>query len=128
MENARLVMVTPRLAKEILEKNIYNRKISKSTVNLYAQQMEQGKWKSGTLEYVKIATDGSVLDGQHRLLAIIQSDTCQQLHVAYNMDKSLFDVLDTGKARNSADVFSIAKIENPLVDSEIVRVYLLIEK
>jgi hypothetical protein len=128
MENLKLVMVTPSMAAKMLEKNGSNRRLSKSTLASYVQQMKEHKWRSGTFECLKIAPCGTLLDGQHRLLAIIQSDTCQQLHIAYNVDKSLFDVLDTGKVRSGADVFSIAKIENPLVASATVRGYLLLKR
>jgi len=122
------VLVTPKLAKELLLKNNDNRKISLQTVSTYANDMRDGRWKEKTAEFVKIADNNDILDGQHRLLAIIESDTCINLQIAYGVSKSVFDVLDTGKIRSSGDVFSIEKIENAQIISTIIRSYLILSK
>lgn len=122
------VLITPVLAKELLLKNNSNRRVTKDTVALYANDMRCGRWKEDTAEFIKIADDGDILDGQHRLLAIIESDTCINFQVAFNVSKSVFDVLDTGKVRSSADVFSIEKIENFTIISAIIKSYLVISK
>jgi hypothetical protein len=122
------VLVTPKLAKELLLKNNANRKITDNRVNVYASDMRNGRWKENTAEFIKITDDGDILDGQHRLLAIIQADTCITLQIAYGVSKSVFDVLDTGKIRSSSDVFSIEKIENSTLISTIIKSYLIISK
>jgi hypothetical protein len=122
------LLVTPKLAKELLLKNNSNRRVSDVRVDLYAEDMRNGRWKEKTAEFIKIAEDGDVLDGQHRLLAIIKSGTCVNLQIAYGVSKSVFDVLDTGKIRSSADVFSIEKIENYTVISAIIKSYLSLNK
>ena len=67
------VLITPKLAKELLLKNNSNRRITKSFVTTYANDMREGRWKGNTAEFIKIADDGDILDGQHRLLAIIET-------------------------------------------------------
>jgi hypothetical protein len=122
--NFKKMLITPKLAKELLSKNNSNRRVSDTTVSLYANDMRDGRWKENTAEFIKIAEDGDILDGQHRLLAIIKSDTCVNFQVAYGVCKSVFDVLDTGKVRSSADVFSIEKIENFTIISAVIKGYL----
>jgi hypothetical protein len=122
------VLITPKLAKELLLNNNSNRRVTTETVNLYANDMCEGRWKEDTAEFIKIAEDGDILDGQHRLLAIIESDTCINFQIAFGVSKSVFDVLDTGKVRSSADVFSIQKIDNFTVISAIVKGYIIVSK
>ncbi len=50
---------------------------------------------------------GAVLDGQHRLEAIIEYGKPVYFMVTYNVDPQTFKVLDTGKPRSAADVLGI---------------------
>lgn len=122
------VLVSPYLAKQLLQKNNSNRRVSKETVNLYANDMLEKRWKENTAEFIKISEDGEILDGQHRLLAIVESGCSIYFEIAYNVSKSVFDVLDTGKIRSSADIFSIEKIENYTIISATVKSYLALSR
>lgn len=122
------VLVTPTLAKDLLLKNNSNRRVSKETVSSYSNDMREKRWKENTAEFIKIAEDGEILDGQHRLLAIIESDCNIYFHIAYGVSKSVFDVLDTGKIRSSGDVFSIERIENSAIISASIKSYLALSK
>jgi hypothetical protein len=122
------LLITPTLAKELLLKNNSNRRISKETVHSYATDMREKRWKENTAEFIKIAEDGEILDGQHRLLGIIEADTSVYFDIAFGISKSVFDVLDTGKIRSSADVFSIERIENSVIISAIIKSYLILSK
>ena len=56
--------ITPQEAKEILEGQIKNRKLSQQTILRYAKQMKAGRWK---LNGETITFGGGMLiDGQHR--------------------------------------------------------------
>ncbi len=106
----RKIQVTPSVAKKYLESNTNNRNVKPRTLNRYAADIANGRWKEDTGELVKISKTGVVLDGQHRLLAIIKADKPAWLHVATGLDDDIFDVLDTGSKRTYADVFHIRKI------------------
>lgn len=122
------VLITPQLAKELLSKNNTNRVISKGRISLYANDMLEGRWKENTAEFIKVADNGDILDGQHRLLAIVQSNCPIWFHTAFGLNKSVFDVLDTGKVRSSADAFSVEKIDNYKIISSTVKGYLVLTK
>jgi len=66
--------ITPSIAKGYLENNQNNRRVKDTKVKLYAREMMAGRWKEGTAEFIKISKAGNVLDGQHRLLAIIMAN------------------------------------------------------
>ena len=66
--------ITPQLAKDILANNNLNRNINATIVGHYADAISRGQWELNG-EAIKIAHDGRLLDGQHRLMAVIKSDT-----------------------------------------------------
>jgi hypothetical protein len=105
-------LITPSIAIEMLKNNDGNRRMKMPSVYRYSQEMKNGKWKEDTGELIKISKSGKVLDGQHRLKAVIHSGVSIYFHVAYGLKYEIFDVLDTGSLRNAADSFFISGIKN----------------
>jgi hypothetical protein len=105
------VLVTPAMAREMLQKNPRNRSLRRSNVRYLATELRSGRWRL-THQGVAVATDGTLLDGQHRLSAIIEADTSALINVSYDCDPELFTVIDTGSARTSADVLRTAGAVN----------------
>lgn len=95
--------VTPERAKQILEtSNFDNRKLRPSVVEKYAKIMRAGQWRT-TPETLSVAVNGRLLNGQHRLHAIIRSGvTCTFLFV-YGVDEDVYAVLDRGAGRSVSD-------------------------
>lgn len=114
------VLVTPEMAEKMLEKNTMNRPLSSSAVERYALAMKAGQWVLNG-ESIIIAQDGTILDGQHRLWAIFESQTPVELSIAYNVSKDYFATINSGKARNGVDVLSIKGIKNASIAAPIVR-------
>ena len=97
--------ITPEMAKDYLLTCKLNRRLSERNVeNLYLQ-MKAGNWML-TGDPIKFATDGSLIDGQHRLKAIIKLNEPVNLYVAEGLNPDVFQVLDTGKGRSAADVLA----------------------
>ncbi len=71
MQRTEKVMITPAFAAELLNKNTENRPMSRHKVAKWVDQMETGKWKL-THQGVAISDAGVLLDGQHRLQAIVE--------------------------------------------------------
>lgn len=90
----------------MLEANTSNRPLSKSVVNGFAEAMKRGDWKV-THQGLAIDTFGVLVDGQHRLAAVIEADLPIQMTVFTDVPADTFDVLDTGKRRNAADALAI---------------------
>lgn len=97
-----VMTVTPEVAGKWLEHN-YNgqRKISWNRVERYANDMREGRWQV-THQGVAFAPDGTLLDGQHRLWAIIQAEVPVALYVVRNADPKTYSVLDQGAGRSLA--------------------------
>ena len=106
--------ITPEMALAMLRGNAGNRKADKSRIKQYAADMKAGRWKL-TPQTIGIAHDGRVVDGQHRLYAIAESDTTQTFLVVFEADADSFDVIDTGKIRTGNDIWRIAGKSAPNV-------------
>jgi hypothetical protein len=120
-------LITPTRARQILEANIKNRDIRQPHVDKYARDMSNGRWKEQTGESIKISNTGIVLDGQHRLHAIIKANKAVVMLVISGIEDSVFDVIDTGSSRNATDVFKIADVKNSATIPSIIATFNLLE-
>jgi hypothetical protein len=85
--------------------NKSNRKPSKHIIAKYAQTMREGRW---LLTHQGIAFDDLdlLLDGQHRLGAIVLANTPIMMHVSSGISRDTFAVLDTGFKRSAAHLIN----------------------
>lgn len=97
-----VVMVTPEMAARWLEKNVSNRTIRQNRVNQYVRDMKAGNWKL-TAEPVKFSITGRLLDGQHRLWAVVEANTTVPLFVARGLPDDVQQYMDSGSARSAGD-------------------------
>ena len=98
------VLMTPPLATEWLERNtIPNRNPRLREVTKYATDMRDGNWASDASDPICRDTEGNILDGQHRLMAVIESGTSVWLLVADGVARTTQAVKDTGIVRKYAD-------------------------
>ena len=104
-----VIKINKSKAEDLLKINTSNRKPKDKVVKRYCDDMLKGNWRSNTGELIKVSKTNNLLDGQHRLLAIVKADVEVEMCIAYDLEDDIFDVLDTGSVRNSNDVFSIAK-------------------
>lgn len=121
------VFVTPGLANQMLEKNIKNRSLSGRIVKKYTDQMKNGEWQEETGETVKVAKDGTLLDGQHRLQAIINSGKSFNFLIVYDLPNKSFEVIDTGKPRFAGDALKVVGVSAYYSMSALIRGYLLLK-
>ncbi len=106
------ILVTPKVAKQYLESNTRNRNIKIHAVNRYAKDIKAGKWKKDTGDFIRISKTGVVLDGQHRLTAILKAQTSIELDFIFGLEDSIFTVIDTGVSRTKGDLFKIDGVRN----------------
>lgn len=106
------ILITPEIAKSLLEKNSSNRPLSIGTVKRYAFEMSSGSWKN-THQGIAVDETGQIIDGQHRLNAVIQSGVSimTTLSIYKGNVKTLLIPLDRGKNRSVADVSGLNKNE-----------------
>lgn len=100
---AKIQLVTPEMAKEFLQRNSNNyRKLSESVVRSYRIDMESGNWKFNG-DSVKFNKSGLLVDGQHRLTAIVRSGVSVPMVVITDIDDDV-NIYDIGKARTLKDI------------------------
>lgn len=100
--HAELISVSPTIAARWLERNESNRGVREGRVNGLAEAMRRGEFVI-TGDTIKFAPDGRLLDGQHRLWAVLESGVTVQMLVAYNIAPEAQTVMDSGAARTFAD-------------------------
>jgi len=76
-----LEQITPDKARKYLENNKDNRNIREKRVGAIARDIQSGKWEV-THQSVAFDKTGRVIDGQHRLTAIIKADIPVWAYVA----------------------------------------------
>lgn len=100
---AYVVTVTPKIAAEWLKQNRDNRRFRKAHMRTIATEMARGEWRM-THQGVAFGTSGRLLDGQHRLQAIIESGTTQSLLVFIDAPEQGFANFDRGAQRGISDI------------------------
>lgn len=104
--------VTPDVAAGLLLRNTRNRPASNMVVQSYARMMRAGEWQPENGETIKIASDGTLLDGQQRLMAIVETGIPIKMLVVSELSPESFHTIDTGKARTAGDIVGMAGIAN----------------
>lgn len=122
--SSEVVHVTPVLAEQWLSRNCRNRKVNRRTVAMYARAMQRGEWML-TGEAIKFASSGDLLDGQHRLAAIVETGVTVPLLVIYGLPPMVQDVLDTGRKRSAGDQLAIHGVTSASSSAAGARLILL---
>lgn len=120
------VEVTPKKAEEWLQLNTQNRRVRARTVDFYAEQMRAGKWGL-TGQPIIFSKKGELIDGQHRLHAVVQSGCTVKFTVAKNVENENFTKIDTGINRSAGDILHIAGYNFSSRMAAAVRVILVLE-
>lgn len=89
----------------------------------YVEEMKGNRWKEDTGEMIKISKTGLVLDGQHRLYAVVKSGISINFHVIEDMDDKIFDVIDIGSKRSASDIFFIDNVKYSNVIPSTIQFY-----
>lgn len=100
---ARVEMVTPERAEQLLALNTINRGISGSVVDKYARDMRAGRWRLNG-QTIKLTTSGQLLDGQHRLEAVKKARRAFPAIVVEGVPESCLGSLDVGHKRSLGEI------------------------
>ena len=108
------VLVTPHHAEKWINNMRRNRPVSDRVVNQYARDMERGNWLL-THQGIAIDEDGQLIDGQHRLWAIVLTGKSVWMTVTTGLPSttvngsglSIMDVTDQARPRDVGQQFHI---------------------
>lgn len=101
-----IMTVTPEIAAKWIETGAPNRKPARHQINIFANAMKAGRWEYNGQDII-LDRDGHLIDGQHRLLAVIKSGQNVVMGVKRGVPSEAFMTIDSGKARNVADIVSM---------------------
>lgn len=91
--------------------NTHNRKIREAHVLTMARDMNKGRWSFNGAPIV-FGTDGTLLDGQHRLAAVVKSKSAIPFLVLRGVSEDAQHTMDTGARRTAADAWELAGRDN----------------
>lgn len=107
----RYMFIGPELATTMLDANTRNRSVSTKIHEQYARAMESFGFPF-IGNSILFGEEGLVLDGQHRLLAIVASGCTIGTLVVSGLPNSVQKFIDSGRKRTAADELKINGYEN----------------
>ena len=110
--------ITPEIASQLLELNTNNRPLTEGRVAEYAKKMISGKWTENG-ESLIITDLPRIGSGQHRLHAIIKSQSSYNMVVVTGVPDKYFPTLDTGRSRSGGNVLGCNGIKNSVAAAAV---------
>jgi hypothetical protein len=105
-------MITPEIASRLLSRNhSAQRNVSVAHVTNLSNQMKGGLWKTNG-ESIIIDHQGNIIDGQHRLRAIVMSGVTVEFLIVRGVDPECFTTIDGGMKRTCGQIFTIAGVSD----------------
>lgn len=99
------VIITPGQAEELLKMNISNRTVRKKKVEELTEAMRRGEWELSN-DAIVVSEGNILLNGQHRLMAVVKSGTPCPFILFTGAKDSAFDIMDTPALRRISDVIT----------------------
>lgn len=118
-----IVQVTPDTAVAWLEANTHNRDVRQTTVDQIAGEMSAGRWAFNG-EPIQFDHNGVLLNGQHRLWAVVQSGTTQQFLVVRGLAPDTQLTMDQGNRRTPKEQLHLSGLAVDNSVAAAIRVYL----
>lgn len=106
--------VTVAMAEDMLRGNARNRHIKPNKVEEFAGALRRGEWQYNG-DTVRITTAGKLLDGQHRLMAIVDTGKPARLLIAVIEERNALQAqatMDVGSKRSFGDMLQIEGVAN----------------
>lgn len=100
--------ITPALAESMLKNlgRMENRAIRPGRLEMYASDMSAGQWQQSGVPIIFDA-EGGLIDGQHRLAAVVRSGITQVFAVSRGVPRENVTTLDAGARRRLADALKM---------------------
>jgi hypothetical protein len=105
-------LITPDMAAELLRGGDHNRSLNQNWVTTLSRDMIAGRWKL-TPQGIVLDEDGKLLDGQHRLSAVVRAKVPAEFWVTEGAPFEMFRYLDGGRSRSMYDRLKISGYDDP---------------
>lgn len=101
-EAVSIATVTPKQAQEWLEGNVDNRNLREARVLQHSQVLQRDEWEL-TGDALVFDEDGTLLNGQHRLSAVVVTGIPARFVILRGVPAKAQEVMDTGLSRTLGD-------------------------
>ncbi len=98
--------ITPAMAEKWLENNPKNRSLKEKRVSRLVTTIKKGQWQLNG-DAIRIANNGMVIDGQHRLAAIMVAKKPCESMVIRGLSPNVMTTIDLGASRSMGDHLKI---------------------
>jgi hypothetical protein len=115
--------ITPEIARKLLENNPVNRPINNRLVQAIAASIRSGQYVLNG-ESIIISKTNRLLDGQHRLTAVVEANIPIQSMVVIGVDDESWQTIDSGRSRSVADVLGASGFQNYALMAGAARILL----
>lgn len=113
--------ITPAIAAEYLKNNETNRPLSQATVKSYSETMKRGEWLLNG-ESIDFDWNGNLLNGQHRLQAVVNSGITIQTFVVRNLNPNVYTSYDCGRSRTAGQLIGMQGVPHYNIVAACVKI------
>jgi hypothetical protein len=106
-----IFLVDAQLAQSWLDTMKTNRRLNEKSVDRVCRDMIENRWILNG-ESIKFDADGHLIDGQHRLAAVLKSGMAVPMLVVGNLDPLAQQTIDIGVSRTTGQIASMAGVKN----------------
>jgi len=110
-------------ALDILTRNKDNRKLKRQSIDKYVDDLQHGnfEWNGETIKFDK---NGRLIDGQHRLWAIVLADAKVPCLIVCGLEPKVQATIDNGQNRNASDALHFhGYIDHPSIVAAVIKAY-----
>lgn len=104
-------VIGPKEARYLLRLNTHNRPVRQTHLSTMIRDMNAGRWDMNG-ESIKISDTDVLLDGQHRLVAVVESKTTWPFVVVRGLPEKSQETVDIGAKRKLGDALHLGGEEN----------------
>lgn len=119
--------ISPEVAALWLTRNANNRRVRAERVLMMARDMVGEHWRY-TGEAIKFDIKGNLIDGQHRLMAVVKSNTTVKMLVVTGLDEDSQAFMDAGARRSAADALKFRGEANASFLASSVRLGIIVDR
>jgi len=101
-----IATITPYMAEKLLKSNIQNRRVKLHQIDSLKRDILSGNWKENG-DAIRIHQNGTLMDGQHRLMACVSANVPIKTIVVSELDDDVKSTIDCGVKRKYNDHLSL---------------------
>lgn len=113
--------IGPELAMAYLERNVNNRALRQGKVDRISKSILRGRWKV-THQGIGFDVDGNLIDGQHRLWAIVEAGATVRMMVTRGLAPDANEGIDDVTNRQASDILHYRGIDAKPIEAAMAAI------